>query len=122
MVSTAPHSPERARTVLVTGGVRSGKSTHAERLLADESAVVYVAPGPSPDVEQDPDWPARIEAHRSRRPVHWQTVEGDDRATALQRAAAARTATSGAGASDGATGHSVLIYRSGTGRTICIAS
>src|SRR5690606_9681499 len=86
MVSTAPHSPEQARTVLVTGGVRSGKSTHAERLLADEARVVYVAPGPSPDVEQDPDWAARIEAHRSRRPAHWQTVEGDDLAGVLQRA------------------------------------
>lgn len=79
----------QARTVLVTGGVRSGKSTHAERLLADEPAVVYVAPGPTPDAEQDPDWTARIEAHRSRRPAHWQTVEGDDVAAALAQAAGA---------------------------------
>ncbi|WP_110240154.1 bifunctional adenosylcobinamide kinase/adenosylcobinamide-phosphate guanylyltransferase [Nocardioides gilvus] len=85
MVSVASSGAERPRTVLVTGGVRSGKSTHAERLLADEAAVVYVAPGPSPDVEQDPDWAARIEAHRSRRPAHWETVEGDDLAGALQR-------------------------------------
>lgn len=75
--------PERvaltdARNVLVTGGVRSGKSSHAERLLAAEPVVTYVAPGPVPDVEADPDWAARIEAHRARRPRHWTTVEGHD--------------------------------------------
>lgn len=89
-----------ARTVLVTGGVRSGKSTHAERLLADETAVVYVAPGPSPDVEQDPDWAARIDAHRSRRPAHWETVEGDDLAGVLQRVAAASGTETATGAAD----------------------
>ena len=35
--------------VLVTGGVRSGKSRHAEELVAEEPAVTYVAPGPTPD-------------------------------------------------------------------------
>ena len=72
-----------ARSVLVTGGVRSGKSTHAEELLREEQAVVYVAPGPTPDAEQDPDWSARIDAHRSRRPAHWETVEGHDLVAAL---------------------------------------
>ena len=42
--------------VLVTGGVRSGKSAHAEALLADQPAVTYVAPGPTPDEDADPDW------------------------------------------------------------------
>ena len=32
--------------VLVTGGVRSGKSRHAEALFGPEDAVAYVAPGP----------------------------------------------------------------------------
>lgn len=67
-----------ARTVLVTGGVRSGKSTRAEELLCTCEAVLYVAPGPVPDVERDPDWAARIEAHRQRRPSHWETYEGHD--------------------------------------------
>ena len=40
--------------ILVTGGVRSGKSTHAEALVGDEPAT-YVAPGPTPDAEADPD-------------------------------------------------------------------
>ena len=38
--------------VLVTGGVRSGKSAHAEALLADRAAVTYVAPGrPADDTD-----------------------------------------------------------------------
>ena len=76
-----------ARTVLVTGGVRSGKSSHAELLLAAEQAVTYVAPGPTPDAEDDPDWAARIAAHRARRPDHWATVEGHDLPAAFARAA-----------------------------------
>lgn len=75
-----------ARAVLVTGGVRSGKSRHAETLLSVADAVTYVAPGPSPDVEQDPDWAARIQAHRDRRPEHWHTVEGFDLVAALTEA------------------------------------
>lgn len=64
--------------VLVTGGVRSGKSRHAEGLLA--GAVRYVAPGPQRD---DADWAARVAAHRARRPATWETVETRDLAAAL---------------------------------------
>ena len=74
------------RTWLITGGVRSGKSHYAERLAADAAAdgrVVYVAPGPAPDPEQDPDWAARVAAHRLRRPAAWTTVEGTDLPAAL---------------------------------------
>lgn len=71
--------------ILVTGGVRSGKSTHAEALLGDEPAT-YVAPGPTPDAEADPDWAARIEAHLARRPASWSTLETRDVATALREA------------------------------------
>lgn len=59
--------------ILVTGGVRSGKSRHAESLLADRPAVTYVAPGPVDD--DDPDWVARVAAHRERRPATWTTLE-----------------------------------------------
>jgi len=59
--------------VLVTGGVRSGKSVHAESLLADRPSVTYLAPGPAG--ADDPEWSARIAAHRARRPAHWSTVE-----------------------------------------------
>jgi adenosylcobinamide kinase/adenosylcobinamide-phosphate guanylyltransferase len=66
--------------ILVTGGVRSGKSTHAERLLEGRDDVRYVAPGPTYD---DADWAARIAAHRARRPAGWETVETHDLAAAL---------------------------------------
>lgn len=72
--------------VLVTGGVRSGKSIHAEQLLRDEPAVRYVAPGPTAEEDDDPDWVARIVAHRARRPAHWATVETRDLADALSTA------------------------------------
>lgn len=67
--------------VLVTGGVRSGKSSHAEGLLQAEPAVTYVAPGPAADL--DPEWAARVTAHRARRPAHWVTAETADLATAI---------------------------------------
>jgi adenosylcobinamide kinase/adenosylcobinamide-phosphate guanylyltransferase len=69
--------------VLVTGGVRSGKSTHAESLLGAEPSVTYVAPGPTPEEDADPDWAARIAAHRARRPATWSTVETRDLAPVL---------------------------------------
>ena len=68
--------------ILVTGGVRSGKSTHAEALIGHEPAT-YVAAGPPPDAEADPDWTARIAAHRARRPGSWTTVETQDIAGAI---------------------------------------
>ena len=71
--------------ILVTGGVRSGKSTHAEALLGDEPAA-YVAPGPTPDAEADPDWAARVAAHLARRPASWSTLVTRDVATALREA------------------------------------
>ena len=60
--------------VLVTGGVRSGKSAHAEGLLADRPAVTYVAAGPVPGPD-DTDWAERVAAHVTRRPAHWSTLE-----------------------------------------------
>ena len=67
--------------VLVTGGVRSGKSTYAEALFGEEPAVAYVAPGPLRD---DADWAARVAAHRARRPATWTTLETGDLAAALR--------------------------------------
>jgi adenosylcobinamide kinase/adenosylcobinamide-phosphate guanylyltransferase len=68
--------------ILVTGGVRSGKSRHAESLLADRERVRYVAPGPVPG-EDDPDWAARVAEHQARRPAHWETVESTDLASTI---------------------------------------
>ena len=70
---------------LVLGGARSGKSRHAQRLLADCAEVLYVAPGPVPD-DRDSDWAARVEAHRRDRPEGWTTLETDDVPAAIENA------------------------------------
>lgn len=67
--------------VLVTGGVRSGKSLHAESLLDASLPATYVAPGP---VRDDADWAARVERHRRRRPAAWATIESCDLTAALR--------------------------------------
>lgn len=60
--------------VLVTGAARSGKSEFAERLAQQHKGIVtYIATARSNS--QDPDWQARIERHRQRRPSHWQIQE-----------------------------------------------
>ncbi|MBV9831418.1 MAG: bifunctional adenosylcobinamide kinase/adenosylcobinamide-phosphate guanylyltransferase [Marmoricola sp.] len=69
--------------VLVTGGVRSGKSRHAEELLSAYDGVTYVAPGPTIDEDTDPDWAARIHTHRERRRASWATLETRDLSSAL---------------------------------------
>ena len=63
---------------LVTGGVRSGKSFHAESLVVAEGAVTYVAPGPEADPDSDPEWATRVQRHQDRRPGHWRTLETTD--------------------------------------------
>ncbi|MBA3654254.1 MAG: bifunctional adenosylcobinamide kinase/adenosylcobinamide-phosphate guanylyltransferase [Actinobacteria bacterium] len=68
--------------VLIVGGIRSGKSRHAEGLLAGEPAVTYVATGG--DDPTDDEWTARVAAHRARRPGHWTTVETLDVAPMLR--------------------------------------
>lgn len=71
--------------VLVTGGVRSGKSRHAESLLPGRVPVAYVAPGPVPDAD-DADWAARVAAHQAARPAQWVTYETRDVAGVLAAA------------------------------------
>ena len=65
---------------LVVGGTRSGKSTWAEArataLATDARTVVYVAT--APEYRDDPDWAARVAAHRARRPASWSTVSTAD--------------------------------------------
>ncbi|MEU4560900.1 bifunctional adenosylcobinamide kinase/adenosylcobinamide-phosphate guanylyltransferase [Actinoplanes sp. NPDC023936] len=66
-------SEDRWNTVLVLGGIRSGKSAFAESLVADAPSVRYVATAVGG--EDDPEWLARIEAHQRRRPQSWSTEE-----------------------------------------------
>ncbi|MFV2019442.1 bifunctional adenosylcobinamide kinase/adenosylcobinamide-phosphate guanylyltransferase [Micromonospora sp. LOL_023] len=61
------------KSVLVLGGIRSGKSGYAESLVADTPVVRYVATGATDPA--DAEWLARIEAHRQRRPHGWHTDE-----------------------------------------------
>jgi adenosylcobinamide kinase / adenosylcobinamide-phosphate guanylyltransferase len=61
---------------LVIGGARSGKSTEAERILAADEDVTYVAT--AYPAEHDPEWAERVRLHRSRRPPHWSTTETVD--------------------------------------------
>ena len=71
--------------VLVLGGARSGKSARAELRLAGEADVTYVATGPAalPISGGDPEWTARVAAHRARRPAWWRTAETTDLAGVL---------------------------------------
>jgi adenosylcobinamide kinase/adenosylcobinamide-phosphate guanylyltransferase len=71
---------------LVLGGARSGKSAWAERRLAAEPEVLYVAT--APPREGDEEWAARVRAHVARRPSGWRTVETTDVAGALAAATA----------------------------------
>jgi len=72
------------RRVLVLGGARSGKSERAELRLAGEPDVTYVATGNRG--AGDPDWAARVAAHRARRPAWWRTAETTDLAGLLGHA------------------------------------
>jgi len=77
-----PSTSASPRRTLVIGGARSGKSLTAERLLAAEPSVVYVATARHDAA--DAEWDARIAAHRSRRPSGWSTIETTDLAAHLR--------------------------------------
>lgn len=80
-VGAATNAPTRT---LVLGGARSGKSAHAEALLAAEPAVTYLATGGVR--EGDPEWAQRVRLHRARRPDCWRTVETTEVAEELRSA------------------------------------
>lgn len=71
--------------VLVTGGVRSGKSRYAESRLPADAPVTYLTPGYPAD-GSDAEWTRRVRAHQAERPSAWQTVESLDLAAELGRA------------------------------------
>lgn len=76
--TTAHGTGPGIRRTLVIGGARSGKSREAERLLASEPEVTYVATsypmghGPTGD---DVEWTDRVRRHQADRPAHWATIE-----------------------------------------------
>ncbi|MDW7673770.1 MAG: bifunctional adenosylcobinamide kinase/adenosylcobinamide-phosphate guanylyltransferase [Bacillota bacterium] len=58
--------------ILITGGVRSGKSLFAEELVKKAGReVVYIATAQSKDKEME----QRIRLHQERRPTSWLTIE-----------------------------------------------
>jgi adenosylcobinamide kinase/adenosylcobinamide-phosphate guanylyltransferase len=61
---------------LILGGARSGKSVAAERLLAHQPDVLYVATGG--DDSGNAEWAARIAKHQARRPASWGLTETID--------------------------------------------
>lgn len=68
---------------LVLGGARSGKSREAERMLAAEPSVTYVAT--AYPAELDDEWAERVRLHRDRRPSHWETLETLDLVALLDK-------------------------------------
>lgn len=72
-MSTAPSkAPVLPRLTLILGGVRSGKSRHAEQLIeASGLTPYYIATAEALDGEMR----TRIADHQKRRGSHWQTIE-----------------------------------------------
>ncbi len=60
------------KLIMVTGGARSGKSSHAEELAkACGSDVLYIATSVVTDSEME----QRVKKHREQRPSWWETLE-----------------------------------------------
>jgi adenosylcobinamide kinase / adenosylcobinamide-phosphate guanylyltransferase len=76
------HEQRAAGRTLLIGGARSGKSREAERLLAAEDDVTYVAT--AYPATHDPEWTERVRRHQARRPPHWTTLETTDLVPLLQ--------------------------------------
>lgn len=60
--------------ILLTGGVRSGKSGIGEQRAAEADRVLYIATGMNIDDEMD----KRIQLHQQRRLSHWRTLESPE--------------------------------------------
>lgn len=61
-----------SKIILITGGARSGKSTHAEGLLKGHDDVLYIATAVRTDAEME----ERIRHHIESRNPRWATHEG----------------------------------------------
>ncbi|MCG8482462.1 MAG: bifunctional adenosylcobinamide kinase/adenosylcobinamide-phosphate guanylyltransferase [Clostridia bacterium] len=60
------------KTILITGGARSGKSSFAEKMAGDMGTeILYIATA----IPFDDEMKDRIKKHREQRPKQWKTVE-----------------------------------------------
>lgn len=60
------------RSILITGGARSGKSSFAEKIMKEQTgSVLYLATAKVLDEEME----LRVEKHRQSRPSKWDTIE-----------------------------------------------
>ena len=62
--------------ILVSGGVKSGKSEFAEYLASKEKDVTYIAL--SETRPKDKSWEEKIRIHQSRRPKSWKLIETEN--------------------------------------------
>jgi adenosylcobinamide kinase/adenosylcobinamide-phosphate guanylyltransferase len=62
----------RSPITLVLGGVRSGKSSYAQRLAEQLPQATFIATAERRD---DAEMHAKIDRHRAERPAHWTTIE-----------------------------------------------
>jgi len=65
------HNRALAGVTLILGGARSGKSLYAERLIEPSGGGIYLATAEA----LDPEMVARIQLHKDRRGVNWETIE-----------------------------------------------
>ncbi|MBI9043201.1 MAG: bifunctional adenosylcobinamide kinase/adenosylcobinamide-phosphate guanylyltransferase [Anaerolineaceae bacterium] len=73
----------KRKLMLLTGGARSGKSSFAEKLAADNGKkVLYVATAYAGDEEMK----ERIVVHKAQRPDHWDTLEAQKNVGAAVKA------------------------------------
>lgn len=62
----------QAKLIFITGGVRSGKSSYAQRLAHTFGGQVYYI---ATSIPGDQEMEARVAEHRQRRPKSWKTLE-----------------------------------------------
>ena len=62
--------------ILVSGGVKSGKSEFAEYLASKEKNITYIAL--SEKRPNDKLWKEKIKSHQSRRPKSWKLIETEN--------------------------------------------
>ena len=62
--------------ILVSGGVKSGKSEFAEYLASKEKCLTYIAL--SELRPSDIEWQKKVSSHKSRRPKSWNLIETEN--------------------------------------------